>query len=558
MNSILYSENLRKFSNVFKQNVDSVLECFEKINENIHLIADDLHLGRFDIRIDAPASLYDSEGYLIDYPIYCGRDGYGAPPMQFPYETYEHGHILLRVFPQKNYQWNEQEKEELDTLARNVFFICGRARLIELLKKIRVTDNMTGIPNLQGFHEFVDEVKKRDEMPLYHAICVNIKNFNYINRTIATKRSNDILREYGRYVVQHLKEDEIFARTAGDNFLGLIRNENIHEFLEFISKVNIHADTESKFVQIGSRAGVYDIQVGDTIGDIKGYVEAALNMARGQNEDVAFFEHSMMERMLKDKEISAIFPMAIKREQFEVYFQPKVNINEQKLCGCEALVRWFRNGKMVSPMEFIPVLESEGTICTLDFYVLDKVCQAIKSWIDRDIKPVRVSSNFSKVHLKNPALADRIFAVIDKYGIDPQYIEIELTEMSGYDNYENLAQFIKDMKERGVHTSIDDFGTGYSSLNLLTDLDVDTVKLDKSYSIRLDDNEEKTKILIRNIVNMVHDLGFKVIAEGVETDEQAEFLREIGCSTVQGYLYDKPLPLGEFEKRLEREFVYQK
>ena len=215
MNSILYSENLRKFSNVFKQNVDSALECFEKINENIHLIAEDLHMGRFDIRIDAPASLYDSEGYLIDYPIYCGKDGYGAPPMQFPYETYEHGHILIRVFPQKNYQWNEQEKEELDTLARNVFFICGRARLIELLKKIRVTDNMTGIANLQGFHEFVDEVKKRDEMPLYHAICVNIKNFNYINRTIATKRSNEILREYARYVVRHLREDEIFARTAG-------------------------------------------------------------------------------------------------------------------------------------------------------------------------------------------------------------------------------------------------------------------------------------------------------------------------------------------------------
>ena len=556
MNFILYSENLRKFSNVFKQDVDSALECFEKINQNIHLIADDLHMGRFDIRIDAPESLYDSEGYLIDYPIYCGEDGYGAPPVQFPYETYEHGHILIRIFPKKDYQWSEQEKEELDTLARNVFFICGRARLIELLKKIRVTDNMTGISNLQGFHEFVDGVKARKELPLYHAVCVNIKNFNYINRTIATRRSNEILREYARYVVRHLREDEIFARTAGDNFLGLIRNENINNFLEFISKVNIHADAESKFVQIGSRTGVYDIQMGDTIVDVKGYIEAALNMARQQNEDVAFFEHSMMERMLKDKEISAIFPMAIKREQFEVYYQPKVNINEQKLCGCEALVRWFRNGRMISPMEFIPVLEREGTVCILDFYVLDKVCKAIRSWIDRGIKPVRVSTNFSKVHLKNPALADRIFAVIDKYGIEPKYIEIELTEMSGYDNYENLAQFIKAMRERGVHTSIDDFGTGYSSLNLLTDLDVDTVKLDKSYSIRLDNHEEKTKILIRNIVNMVHDLGFKVIAEGVETDEQAEFLREIGCSTVQGYLYDRPLPLEKFERRLEREFRY--
>lgn len=556
MDSILYSEHLRKFSSVFKENVDSALECFEKINENIHLIADDLHLGRFDIRIDAPASLYDSEGYLIDYPVYCGKDGYGASPMQFPYETYEHGHILIRVFPQKNYQWNEDEKEELDTLARNVFFICGRARLIELLKKIRVTDNMTGIPNLQGFQEFVDGVKERGEMPLYHAVCVNIKNFNFINRTVATKRSNETLREYARYVEQHLQEDEIFARTAGDNFLGLIRNENIRDFLEFISKVNIHADTESKFIQLGSRTGVYDIQIGDTIGDIKGYVEAAFNMARQLNEDVAFFEHSMMERMLKDKEISAIFPMALKREQFEVYYQPKVNINDQTICGCEALVRWNRNGKLISPMEFIPVLEREGTICALDFYVLESVCKAIKSWSERGIKPVRVSTNFSKVHLKNPSLADRVFAVIDKYGIDPQYIEIELTEMSGYDNYENLAQFIKDMRERGIHTSIDDFGTGYSSLNLLTDLDVDTVKLDKSYSIRLDNNEEKTKILIRNIVNMVHDLGFKVIAEGVETPEQADFLREIGCSTVQGYLFDKPLPLEQFEQRLGKEFRY--
>ena len=169
---------------------------------------------------------------------------------------------------------------------------------------------------------------------------------------------------------------------------------------------------------------------------------------------------------------------------------------------------------------------------------------------------MRVSTNFSRAHLKNPDLADNICAVIDKYGISPEYIEIELTEMSGYDNYENLAQFIKTMKERGVHTSIDDFGTGYSSLNLLTDLDVDTVKLDKSYSIRLDNNKEKTKILIRNIVNMVHDLGFRVIAEGVETDEQAEFLRGIGCSMVQGYLYDKPLPLEEFEKRLETEYSY--
>ena len=558
MTSIMYSKKLREFSVGFKTNVDSTLECFDKINDNIHLIAEDLHIGRFDIRIDAPASLYDSEGYLIDYPIYCGTDGYGAPPLQFPYETYEHGQILIRIFPVNGYEWNEDEIEELDTLARNVFFICGRARLIELLKKIRITDNMTGIPNLQGFQEFVDELKENNKLTQYHAVCVNIKNFSFINRTIATKRSNETLREYARYVLQHLHEGEIFARTAGDNFIGLILNENIKDFLEFISKINIHADTDAKFIQISSRVGVYDIQVGDTISDISGYVEAALNMARQQNEDAIFFEHSIMERMLKDKEISAIFPMALKKNQFEVYYQPKVNINDQTTCGGEALVRWIRNGKVVVPMEFIPVLEKEGTICSLDFYVLESVCQTIKSWKERGITPVRISTNFSKANIKNPFLSERILAIIDNYGVEPEYIEIELTEMSGYENYENLTKFITEMRERGVHTSIDDFGTGYSSLNLLTDLDVDTVKLDKSYSIRFDNHDEKTKILIRNIVNMVHDLGYKVIIEGVETQEQVSFLQSIGCTTVQGFLYDKPLTLAEFEQRLDKEYRYEK
>ena len=253
-----------------------------------------------------------------------------------------------------------------------------------------------------------------------------------------------------------------------------------------------------------------------------------------------------------------MFPIAISKKQFEVYYQPKVNILNQSLCGCEALVRWNRNGTVVSPMEFIPVLEQEGTICTLDFFVFEKVCQTIKSWQDRGIEPVRVSVNFSRNHLKNPELATKIFSIIERYHVDPQYLEIELTEMSGYDNYENLAIFIQEMRKKGVHISIDDFGTGYSSLNLLTDLDVDTIKLDRSYSVRLDNEKEKTKVLIQSIVNMVHKLGFKVIAEGVETEEQAAFLREIGCSIVQGYLYDKPLLLEEFEKRLLGQIKYEK
>lgn len=556
MGFILYSENLKKFSENFKENVNSTNDCYEKLNKHMPLLAEDLKIGRFDIRIDAPVSIYDAEGYLMDYPIYRDENGYGAPPMQFPYETYEHGHILIRVFPKKDYVWNELEKEELDILARNVFFMCGRARLIDLMKKIVITDNATGMPNLQGFMDFARQIKDNNQFSFYHAVYVNIKNLRFINRTISTRRSDEALREYARYIERYIGEDEIFARTAGDNFIGFIRDENVATFLEVISSVRIHANTDCRYIELNSRVGAYDIQVGDTIGDVMAYVEAALNMAREQGEDLIFFEHSMMERMLKDKEISALFPLAISKKQFEVYYQPKVNILDHSLCGCEALVRWIRNGKMISPMEFVPILEQEGTICTLDFYVFDRVCETIRAWVDKGIEPVRVSVNFSRSHLKNPDLVDKIFSIIERYNVDTRYIEIELTEMSGYDNYGNLAAFIKTMRERGVHISIDDFGTGYSSLNLLTDLDVDTVKLDKSYSIRLDNEDEKTKILIHNIVNMVHELGFKVIVEGVETEEQAEFLRGIGCSTVQGFLYDRPLPLEDFEKRLIGQILY--
>ena len=554
---ILYSENLKNFSNNFRDNVNSADDCYEQLQKSLPLIAEDLQIGRFDIRIDAPVSIYDAEGYLIDYPIYRDANGYGNVPIQFPYETYEHGHILIRVFPKKDYVWNDAEKKELDVLARNIFFMCGRARLIDLMKKVVVTDNATGIPNRQGLMEFAKLLNANGMLSGYYAVQVNVKNFKYINRVISAKRGDEALREYARYIERHIMEDEIFARISSDDFIAFIKKENIQNFLDRIVVVRIYADVSRKYVELGSRAGVYDIQVGDTIGDILSNIEAALNQARMQNEDIVFFEHAMMEKMFQNKEVLALFPMAIAKKQFEVYYQPKVNILNQSLCGCEALVRWIRNGSIVNPMEFIPILEQEGTICILDFYVFEKVCETIKSWVDKGIEPVRVSVNFSRNHLKNPDLSQKIFALIDKYKVDPNYLEIELTEMCGYDNYENLTRFIKEMREKGVHISIDDFGTGYSSLNLLTELDVDTVKLDRSYSIRLDNEEEKTKILIHNIVNMVHELGYTVIAEGVESEEQAEFLREVGCSTVQGYLYDKPLPLDEFEKRLIGQIKYE-
>ena len=226
------------------------------------------------------------------------------------------------------------------------------------------------------------------------------------------------------------------------------------------------------------------------------------------------------------------------------------------LCGCEALVRWFQSGRIVPPMSFIPILEQEGSVCDLDFYVFEQVCKDLRGWIDAGLDPVRVSSNFSKVHLLSETLAQDILNIIKKYDVPPDLIEIELTEMSGHDDNLTMGNFINTMREAGVHTSIDDFGTGYSSVNLLKDLQVDMIKLDRSFLNEMELRTKKEEIVIRNIVNMIRELGMEVIAEGVETRGQAEFLKGINCTLAQGYLYDRPIPKEEYDERLKKR-VYE-
>jgi EAL domain-containing protein (putative c-di-GMP-specific phosphodiesterase class I) len=251
----------------------------------------------------------------------------------------------------------------------------------------------------------------------------------------------------------------------------------------------------------------------------------------------------------------------LETNEFEVFYQPKIDFSTKKLCGCEALSRWRRNGELLQPGQFIPILEREGTICALDFYVLNKVCEDIKDWISKGLTPVRVSTNFSRLHMHNLKLAEDIFNVIQRKGIDPSYIEIELTESIGYDDFDALEKFVNKLHGYGISTSLDDFGTGYSSLNLLSELHVDVIKLDKSFVTPPKQAEDETEasykqrlksnhIVIKTIINMALELGLDVICEGVETKEQAAMLEGLGCHMAQGFLYDKPIPHDEFENRL--------
>jgi EAL domain-containing protein (putative c-di-GMP-specific phosphodiesterase class I) len=351
---------------------------------------------------------------------------------------------------------------------------------------------------------------------------------------------------------------------GGDNFVSLIKNEHLDDFLELIGNLKIILNINGKIipVEISAKAGVYPIAAGDNVSTIMNNISIAMTVAkRSQHHDFIWFRPTMMERTIHDKELAGAFNSALEAHEFLVYYQPKIDFSAKKLCGCEALSRWQRDGSLLEPGQFIPILEQEGTICSLDFYVLNKVCEDIKDWIDRGITPIRVSTNFSRLHMHNPRLAEDIYNVIQKYGIDPSYIEIELTESIGYDDFEALEKFVNKLHSYGIGTSIDDFGTGFSSLNLISELKVDVLKLDKSFVTPPKQTEDESTesynqrlksnyIVLKTIINMAVELGLEVICEGVETKQQSNMLENLGCHMVQGFLYDKPLPHDEFETRL--------
>ncbi len=248
---------------------------------------------------------------------------------------------------------------------------------------------------------------------------------------------------------------------------------------------------------------------------------------------------------------------AIQNKEFVVYFQPKVSIRDLKIAGAEALVRWNCDGKILPPVEFIPFCERTGLVIDIDFYVLEATCKKMREWIDAGFEMVRISVNFSKYHFNQKGVAERIYKVIKAYQIPAEYIEVEFTETAYLDKEELLEYTVDKLKSYGIKSSIDDFGSGYSSLNLLQNMDFEVVKLDRSLLGKGVENE-KAKKVISSIIHMAKELDMEVLAEGVETKEELQLLRELKCDIVQGFLFDKPLPMDEFEIRLKNRVYGEK
>lgn len=417
-------------------------------------------------------------------------------------------------------------------------------------------DGLTGIPNPDAIMLKMIMLMVRHRMPEYASVFINIKNMKFINRILGSAPGGDlVIRKYAQMLNEYVKGDKIAGRLGGDNFIVVIQKHRLDDFLKFLDNINISVviNGEKQVVRVESRCGIYPLKDGDNPSQAIGKASSALNFAKAKrSNDQVWYDEVIEDAMLKEKEISYNFTEAIKRKEFKVYYQPKVDMTTKRICGAEALVRWEKDDGIIVPYNFVPALERSGLITELDFYVFNNVCSDIKEWINEGIDIVPVSVNFSKMHLRDDKFSNKIINEISTQAIDKTYIQIELTESTDHDDYDSLNAFLERMYNENIDIAIDDFGIGYSSLELLKSPYVSTVKIDESFITGIDKNngENNDAYLVRNMLHTCQDLKKEVVCEGVESLKQMELLREMRCSVVQGFLFDRPLPKKEFVDKL--------
>ncbi|MGN0346720.1 MAG: EAL domain-containing protein [Lachnospiraceae bacterium] len=437
-------------------------------------------------------------------------------------------------------------------ISLSVLFFLAVSICVRTVHRLRKYDRMTGVPNSNWIMGKGYMLKHQNKFHEYVGLFLNMKDSKYNNERFGNAVVNCIITDYARALDRFLVKKGYIGRMGGDNFVVFIRSEYLDEFLRFVRKITmeIPIDGVTERITISTRCGVCRITEDLSPGEVVNHAAAALSFAKSEKRDVLYYQDDLLARLIQDQDIINQCSQAFKKREFVPYYQPKVDAKTERLCGAEALVRWKKGDEIISPAKFVPAMERAGKIVTLDMYIFDYMCKDIRDWLDRGIEPVKISSNFSKVHLKNPKFADEIFEIMDKYQISSKYVEIELTESCGFEDYENLKFFLKKFKERGICIAIDDFGTGYSSLSMLRSYEADVIKLDKSFLDDATNDNPASKQFLRDIINLISNQREQTLCEGVETKEQLTFLRDAGCKVIQGFYYDEPLSHDEFEARL--------
>lgn len=444
-----------------------------------------------------------------------------------------------------------------DSLKLRIENIIGRSRYDAQkdAQHLGEHDVLTGLFNRTKFFQ---EIRKKDfegHLSEYALLHVDIDRFRLYNSFFGEKEGDRLLVFFANQIKEYAEElkESIVCRMEADIFGVFCRydQEEIESFRNHIVEKTKHYN-ETYYIE--PSIGVY-VNSEKNISAENMFNRAAMAAESCKHkfmQNIGYYSDQMSDRLVVEQEVMNEAQKALDEEQFEVYLQPKTNIYTEASQGAEALVRWIHPEKgMISPGRFIPIFESNGFIGQLDYYMWDHTCRLIRKWMDEGLKPSPVSVNVSRANMYNPNLLDLLTGLMNKYGLSPELLQLELTESAFMDDPDIMIDRVKQLQEHGFTVLMDDFGSGYSSLNTLKDIPVDILKVDMKF-MQSDSDDGRSERILASVVRMAEWLDLMVIVEGVETVEQRNFLESIGCEYAQGFYYARPMPWQEYEDMLRK------
>lgn len=422
------------------------------------------------------------------------------------------------------------------------------------LLQLAYRDPLTGAENMARFSQRLISALEEGRGCV---AAMNLRQFPFLTEIFGRKRAEGLLCRIKEILEQHMENNEFFCRDTEDRFYLFLRQTDpeairtrLEKLSEDIEQYPMSASTDYRLaVYCGVTIASEGADPRQEAEDMLTRIHFALDKAQGgHSSTIWFFDRELHRQEELENYIESHMQSALVKEEFKLYLQPKIRLADGSLAGAEALVRWYTSdGRMVYPNQFIPLFERNGFCVELDLYMVEQACRQLKSWMDQGLAPVPISVNQSKLLFFQADYIRKLTQLLETYQVSPSLIILEILEGLALENVEELNAKIIQLQTIGFRVSLDDFGSGYSSLNTLGKLQIDEIKLDRAFLLDAADRKGRVRLIMEETVRMARRLGLSTVAEGVETPEDEQLVRSIGCDVGQGYLYSRPLAAEDFD-----------
>lgn len=440
-------------------------------------------------------------------------------------------------------------------LASMAAILLGHRSSRRKLERLAFVDPVTGGMNDTRFRIAAQEALEGNEEK-YVLVSTDVEGFKLINKVYGAQEGNRTLKHIHNVLRSSLAEYEPMARDTADVFFFLLKNRGEEEICARLNRIydNVNAFNQNRespyYIEL--RFGVYvPSEEGEDLVDM----QEKSNLARKSQQDGShgrchFYDEATQEKTVQEKELAGMVDRSLRSGDFQVYLQPKVSLEDKRVAGAEALIRWKHPEKgMLSPAMFIPMAEKYRLISRLDLFVFEEVCRTLDRWKREGKELLVISVNLSRQNLDDPDFLEDYRRICAQYEVVPSLIEFELTETIMFENPQGVKSIIDEIHALGFRCSLDDFGTGFSALGLLNDLDVDVIKLDRSFFCGKN-NSRRGRYIVESILKLAAQLHIRTVAEGIDNLQQVQYLRQAACNMIQGFYFFRPMPIGEFEDKV--------